>query len=1167
MTNAKILIVHGDDSAASRLEAHLKDMGHAVCAAVSSGPEALEKAAETRPDLALIDLGLEGEADGIEAARRIGERFGVPVVYLTDEPDEDLLQRAEETGPFGYVVQPVDDRQLRLAIRTALSLHERESSHRKTVNGLEQTIDELRHRGRLMGSVLDSTSDGIIAADETGEYLVFNAKAKQTFGSVMTERAVGERSGTYGLFLSDRVTPFSDADLPLTRAISGESSDGVEMFVRNADVPAGLLLSVSGRPLHGHGSGVKGGVVVFHDISVRMESRARLEQAVSELRDQNKLMETVLDNINDGVIISNVLDKMLFMNQRAKQMIGTDLDMPLSERSSRYGIFYPDGETQVPVDELVLTRATRGEEPDEAERVIRNQLHPAGIYVSVRGRPVLNDDGTRIKAGFAVFRDITEQKKAGTGSGRNGGVQPGQDPVTKSAADSARPDGAVSTGVAGGRETAARLERTVNELRNQTELLQTICDNMSEGIVVTDNRGQLLFVNAVTEKVFGEWAVNPDLSEWSQTYGIFHPDVKTHVPVDEIPLVRALRGETPDEMEVFVRNQKNPAGSYVIARAQPILGNDKSEVVAALAIFRDVTKDKEAEAQLAQTLGELRNQSHLMTTVFENMSDGLVVIDTTGVVLLANAGSRKIFGMGIMDVEPAEWASTYGIFYPDKETPVPFDQTPLMLALQGEETGEMEFFVRNENRPAGTYVSAGARPLWSDDKQEVIGSVGIIRDVTEYKRTQAELQQTIRDLRYRSELMETTFNSVSEGIVVADSGGKFLYINPAAEHILGRDHIAKRQGKWSEKSNVFYYPDRETPISSEELPLPRAIFRGEPTDNEDIYIPKANGQDGVYIRVSARPLLNEISGDRAGVIVFRDVTAQVRADEALTQAFTQGRLEIVDTILHNVGNAINSVTIGVDTVQRSLLDAPLLRRFSALADALEAHREDWTGYIRDDPQGRQVLPFVVALAQDLTRQNGELIKTVDRVGDRAKHIADIVRTQKALGSSSMERKDIGLEDAITSAVKVLQESLDKRGVEVVIDRGNAPRQIRIHESRFHQMMVNLIKNSMEAIDELAMSGELKEAPRIRIRTYIKGDFFHLDVSDNGIGIKPRTSKMLFAAGYTTKESGSGLGLHSIANFVIGAGGQIRPLSDGIGRGTTMRIMLRLSSVTLPAGAE
>ena len=96
---------------------------------------------------------------------------------------------------------------------------------------------------------------------------------------------------------------------------------------------------------------------------------------------------------------------------------------------------------------------------------------------------------------------------------------------------------------------------------------------------------------------------------------------------------------------------------------------------------------------------------------------------------------------------------------------------------------------------------------------------------------------------------------------------------------------------------------------------------------------------------------------------------------------------------------------------------------------------------------------------------------------------------------------------------------------------------------------------MEAIDELAGSGPLDE-PSIDIRCYRQDDYLVIDIIDNGIGIADPHSRLIFSAGYSTKDGGSGLGLHSAANFVIGSGGKILALSDGAGTGTTMRLMLR-----------
>jgi len=270
-----------------------------------------------------------------------------------------------------------------------------------------------------------------------------------------------------------------------------------------------------------------------------------------------------------------------------------------------------------------------------------------------------------------------------------------------------------------------------------------------------------------------------------------------------------------------------------------------------------------------------------------------------------------------------------------------------------------------------------------------------------------------------------------------------------------------------------------------------------------------------------------------------------------------GRLEIVDTILHNIGNAVNSVTIGTETIHRGIADNRLIRSLSALAEAVGEHRDDWDDYIENDPQGQQVIPFITALAREFVQENRRLTATANRVRERAQYIADIVRSQNSGGVGRLNLKDIDPKDTIARAIRLVKDSNPTRWLRMDIDCDKAPKEIRIDESRFEQMMVNLIKNAMEAIEQLAASGGLEEKPRISIRACADGDFLEIEVSNNGIGTAEKDTRMLFAAGYTTKGDGTGLGLHSAANFVISSGGQIHLLSEGIGKGATAHVRLRL----------
>lgn len=439
--------------------------------------------------------------------------------------------------------------------------------------------------------------------------------------------------------------------------------------------------------------------------------------------------------------------------------------------------------------------------------------------------------------------------------------------------------------------------------------------------------------------------------------------------------------------------------------------------------------------------------------------------------------------------------------------------------------------------------------------------MAVIRDVTKLKQAEARLERTVAKLQEQANLMETILKSISDGIIVADTAGKFLYVNPGARQIVGvdikdgfPDDCAARHG--------VYFPDRESPMKMEDLPLMRAIRHGESTDEKDVFMRNEKKQDGVYIRMSARPLLDKSGEVSGGVVIFRDVTERVLAEEALSRAFDQGRLEMVDTILHNIGNAMNSVTTGIETVRRKLTNDQAGRRLFALANAIDSHRNDWIDYIANDPQGRKVMPFIVKLAEDFGRRNDELMNVVVRVRDRANRIADIIRTQRTLDPSNMDRKDIDLFDALSGALRVLRDSLNKRGIQTDVRCENAPQQICVRESQFHQMLVNLVKNSIEAIDELATLHGLLETPQIRVVANTSNEHFVLEIIDNGIGIRNKDTRVLFTPGYTTKKSGSGLGLHSAANFVIASGGRIEPISSGSETGTTMRVTWPLTAVAL-----
>lgn len=149
MNPVKILVVEDEVIVAEDIAGRLKKLGYVVTATVSSGEEAIQKATENPPDLVLMDIVLKGEMDGVTAAEKIRTHRNVPTVFLTAYADDKTLQRAKLTDPFGYIIKPFQQNDLRVGIEIALHRHEIETKMRealKTSEAVRESMEEKSHR-------------------------------------------------------------------------------------------------------------------------------------------------------------------------------------------------------------------------------------------------------------------------------------------------------------------------------------------------------------------------------------------------------------------------------------------------------------------------------------------------------------------------------------------------------------------------------------------------------------------------------------------------------------------------------------------------------------------------------------------------------------------------------------------------------------------------------------------------------------------------------------------------------------------------------------------------------------------------------------------------------------------------------------------------------------
>ncbi len=146
----KIMIVEDERILAADLEDRLGAMGYSVCAKASSGEHAIELAIENKPDLILMDIHLEGQMDGIQAARIIKDSGEFPVVYLTAFADQGILDRAKVTEPFGYLIKPFQLRELHSTIEMALYKADMDRKLKETNRELKEALAKVKQLSGLL---------------------------------------------------------------------------------------------------------------------------------------------------------------------------------------------------------------------------------------------------------------------------------------------------------------------------------------------------------------------------------------------------------------------------------------------------------------------------------------------------------------------------------------------------------------------------------------------------------------------------------------------------------------------------------------------------------------------------------------------------------------------------------------------------------------------------------------------------------------------------------------------------------------------------------------------------------------------------------------------------------------------------------------------------------
>ncbi len=185
MKDIKIVMVDGNTEAMD-IKRTLESFGYEVPYVASSGEEAIEKVSDIRPDLVLMDIVLEGDMDGIEAASKIKE-IGIPVIFSTVHSDESLVRMAVETQPYGYLVKPYEKIELKFAIQMALSKKTAENELKWSENRLKIGMD----MAKMVYWEYNTEKDLFTFDDQF--YALYGTSAEEVGGNLMSAQEYVER--------------------------------------------------------------------------------------------------------------------------------------------------------------------------------------------------------------------------------------------------------------------------------------------------------------------------------------------------------------------------------------------------------------------------------------------------------------------------------------------------------------------------------------------------------------------------------------------------------------------------------------------------------------------------------------------------------------------------------------------------------------------------------------------------------------------------------------------------------------------------------------------------------------------------------------------------------------------------------------------------------------
>lgn len=674
------------------------------------------------------------------------------------------------------------------------------------------------------------------------------------------------------------------------------------------------------------------------------------------------------------------------------------------------------------------------------------------------------------------------------------------------------------------RKIEERVSERTCELRDTKDFFRSVLDSIHAHVCVLDHNGQIVEANHLWRQTNNQSAqhacgIGDNYIEKCQTLAGEESSGAADV-AEAIQTV--LRNRSQQLVPEFAIDFDGDTSWYQV-HVSPVLGHRRGAAVVARI---NVSERIVAERELQTTSDHLER----MSLIAKYTDNAVVILTTDGHISLVNEGFERLYEYSseeVMGRKPHEF------LLGEESDP---DTVVFMNHQITRGCGYDVELCKYRKSGEAVWVSIEVRPIYSADGR-LLRFISMARDITQRREREQSLQ-----------LLREAIDNANDAMFILKPDGGIVDVNITAGRLLGYTRRELLQQSMS---------DIESGFTNQSM-----LKRWQAAQDMDV-----DGLSGTFIASDGASFPVEVStvpvtycGQAYFCAFAQDISERRKAEaeherlnvELRNVARQTGMAEVAADVLHNVGNALNSINVSVQSLQRQI-NSKSVDILNRTTQTIWDRKDDLDVFLKTDKQGCMFPNLLQQLGQQFTKERKKQGEEVDSLIGKIDHVKEVVAGQKAFSQRRAMSEAILPANLFQEALRMHSFSVGDVGVLVENDFADID-EVFLEKHLVMQILINLIKNGREAVLDVE-----NQEPRVVLSTRVENECVCFQVEDNGIGIAEANLVEIFQHGFTTKETGHGFGLHSCANLAQEMGGTLTVQSEGIGCGATFVLKLPLQA--------